>query len=201
MFVRSLHGNREISRLTVGGSTSQRPAPAGLHRRNVARSRAFGFEAQLHKVLPIIELKQPERIAMLMARPMEILSEISHPLVTLFSLASSGLLFLLGAKRSDGPQVTEEEIKVMLQQGVESGDFKASEQTMVANIFRLDSLKIGVIMTRRSGIVYLDVEDSDEENLAILAQGRFQTLPVCRGGLDEIVKIIWEKPSMARAQR
>lgn len=148
-----------------------------------------------------LALLNPERVASLIARPMDLLSRIAHPLVALFSLASSGLLHLLGAKRADGPPVTEEEIKVMLQQGADAGVFKQSEQTMVGNVFRLDDLKVKAIMTPRLDITYLDVEDSDEENLATLAQGKFQTLPVGRGGLDQIVGLLDAKDFLGRTLR
>lgn len=160
------------------------------------------FSVVLGELVPKrLALLNPERIAALIARPMDLLSRLTHPLVALFSVTSSALLHLMGAKRADGPPVTEEEIKVMLQQGADAGVFKHSEQTMVDNVFRLDDLKVKAIMTPRLEITFLDVDDSDEENLSTLAQGKFQTLPVCQGGLDQIIGMLDAKDFLGRTLR
>jgi putative hemolysin len=157
------------------------------------------FSVVLGELVPKrLALLNPESIATLIARPMDLLSRLAHPLVALFSLASTGLLRLLGAKAPDGPPVTEEEIKVMLQQGADAGVFEASEQTMVGNVFRLDDLRVTAIMTPRLDITYLDLDDTEEENLATLALGRFQTLPVCRGGMDHLLGLLDAKDYLGR---
>lgn len=157
------------------------------------------FSVVLGELVPKrLALLNPESVATMIARPMDLLSRIAHPLVALFSTASTALLHLLGARRPEEPPVTEEEIKVMLQQGADAGVFEHSEQAMVGNVFRLDDLRVTAIMTRRRDITYLDLDDSDEENLATLSEGRYQTLPVCRGGLDELVGLLDAKDFLGR---
>ncbi len=145
-----------------------------------------------------LALLAPERFASFVAPPMTVLAKISHPLVSLFSLSSNLLLRLLGANRSDEPSVSEEEIRTMIAQGAASGVFKPLEQTMVGNVFRLDDIEVRAIMTPRVDIRWLDVEDPHEVNHAVLREGRYQTLPVARGSLDEVLGLLDAKDYLAR---
>lgn len=140
-----------------------------------------------------IALQNPERIAMLVAKPMRRLSVLAGPLVTLLSHSTKLLLRLLGAQTTIEPAVTEEEIKVMIEQGAESGVFAEAEQDMVERIFRFGDRTVGSLMTRRPDIVWLDLEDPLEKNLAILASRVYSRLPVCQGSLDEVVGVLRAK--------
>lgn len=148
-----------------------------------------------------LALRNPERMASFLAPPMNLLAGLAYPLVALFSLSSNALLRLLGNKSDHAPPVTEEEIRVMLQQGAAAGVFKKSEETMVGNVFRLDDLRVAAIMTPRLDIRYLDVEYGDDANQQILIEGRFQKLPVCRGGLDHILGLLDAKDYLSRVLR
>ena len=85
-----------------------------------------------------LALLAPEGIASLMARPMMILARVTHPLVVVLSGSCSMILRLLGARRKDEPPVTDDEIKVLMEQGAEAGVFHESEQEIVSNVLRLD---------------------------------------------------------------
>jgi len=140
-----------------------------------------------------IALQNPERIAMLVAKPMRRLSILTGPIVSLLGWSTDLLLRLLGIQASTEPAVTEEEIKVMIGQGAESGLFAAAEQDMVERIFRFGDRMVSSLMTRRPDIVWLDLEDPLEKNLAILASRVYSRLPVCRGSLDEVVGVVRAK--------
>ena len=140
-----------------------------------------------------LALHNPERIASALARPMRWLAIATSPLVKLFSLSSKGLLRLLGARASAEPPVTEEEIKVLIQQGTEAGVFEEFERKGVANIFRLDNLRTGAIMTPRLEIDYLDMQDDFETNRQKIIASAHSTLPVSEGGLDHIIGVIRSK--------
>jgi putative hemolysin len=146
-----------------------------------------------------LALLAPERFASLMAPPMIVLAKIAHPLVSLFSLSSNLLLRLLGANQRDEPEVSEEEIRTMIAQGAASGVFKPAEQTLVGNVFRLDDIQVRAIMTPRRDIRWLDVEDAPSVNQAVLREGRYQTLPVGRGSLDEVLGLLEAKDYLARS--
>jgi putative hemolysin len=135
----------------------------------------------------------PEGIARLVARPMNMLATISRPFVRLLSGSTALLLRLLGQGEIQGPSVTEEEIHAILDEGSEAGVIEKSEHEMVRNVFRLDERQIGSLMVPRSEIVWLDVLRPLEENLALVAQSDHSRFPVCRGGEDDILGVIGAK--------
>ncbi len=135
-------------------------------------------------------LLAPERIAAVIARPMNLLSRLAHPLVWLLSSSSNLLLRLLGARRTQESSVTDDEIKELMGQGAEAGIFHASEQAIVANVLRLDEQRIGAIMTHRKDIYLLDLSESEAEVRKRLAESPYKRIVVCRDGLENIVGVL-----------
>lgn len=148
-----------------------------------------------------LALINPEGIASLVARPMLLLSRLAHPLVVLLDQSSNLLLRLLGARPTQQAPVSEEEIRILLQQGTTAGVFRPSEQAMVDNVFRLDALRVTDIMTQRRDVLVLDLADAAEANRGKLLDGRFETMPLCRGGLEEVVGMIDAKHLLALTVR
>jgi magnesium and cobalt exporter, CNNM family len=145
-----------------------------------------------------LALLNPEGIATAVARPMHLLSRIAAPLVGVLNWSSEAILELLGAKPSGEPPVTEEEIKVLMDQGTKAGVFEASEKTLVANILRLDEQRLTDIMTPRMDILFLDLEQSSDENRERIVASPYSRLPVCRGGLDNVLGVVSAKHLLAR---
>lgn len=135
-------------------------------------------------------LLAPEKTASLIAPPMNMLARLAGPLVWLLSASSSSLLRLMGAARKEEPPVTDEEIKVLMEQGSEAGIFHESEQAIVSNVLRLDDQRIGAIMTHRTDIYLLDLAEPEEEIRNRIAESPYTRLVVCRDGLDHIVGIL-----------
>ena len=137
-----------------------------------------------------IAMQRPEIIAMLVAKPMQSLSTLAAPLVMLLSWSTNTVLRLLGAKNSTEPSVTEEEIKVMIEQGTEEGVFGRAEQVLVSNVLRLDDRTVGAVMTPRKDIVHLDIQQSFEENRDSLCHSPHTVIPLCDGGLEHVIGLI-----------
>ena len=135
----------------------------------------------------------PEGIARLVARPMNMLSVASRPFVHLLAGSTTLLLRLMGQREIAGPSVTEEEIHAMLEEGSEAGVIEKNEHEMVRNVFRLDDRQIGSLMVPRSDIVWLDVTRPLDENLTLMAESFHSRFPVCRGGPDDILGVISSK--------
>jgi putative hemolysin len=148
-----------------------------------------------------LALINPETIASVIALPMQWLSRVTSPLVRFFNLSSEGVLRLVGAREGDEPPVTEEEIKVLMEQGTEAGVFEESEQTLVSNILRLDEQPVGAIMTPRVDIFYLDLEEPYEHNRQRLLDCPYSRMPVCKGGLDNVLGILESKTLMRQCLR
>jgi putative hemolysin len=97
---------------------------------------------------------------------------------------------VLGAKRKDEPPVTDDEINVLMEQGAEAGVFHESEQEIVSNVLRLDEQRIAAIMTHRSDIYLIDLDEPEEEIRRRLAESPFERIVVCRDGLDHIAGVL-----------
>lgn len=105
---------------------------------------------------------------------------------------------MLGVKPSTEPAVTEEEIKLMIDQGTQAGTFHASEQDMIERVFRLADRKVAVLMTPQTDVVWLDLGDSEEEMKAKIAQHAYSFFPVGQGTLDNIVGVVRGKDLLSR---
>ena len=141
----------------------------------------------------------PEKIARLVARPIRGLATIAHPFVRLLSASTEVLLRLLGARTTADTAVTEEEIHAMIEEGSESGVIDEQERAMVRNVFRLDDRQIASLMTPRSDIVYLDLDDGIDENLKKVVDSDHARFPVCRSGLREVVGVVSARQLLKQA--
>jgi putative hemolysin len=137
-----------------------------------------------------IALSNPEAIAISVATPMAALSRITGPAVGLLSASSSLVLKLLNIVPSSDPEVTEEEIRVLIQQGTEAGTFEEAEQEIVERVFELGDRRVNAIMTPRPDIIWLDLDDSFDANKLKLVDSSYTRLPVCSEGLDNVLGIL-----------
>ena len=145
-----------------------------------------------------LALLAPEGIASLMSRPMMILARITHPLVVVLSGSCSLILRLLGARRREEPPVTDDEIKVLMEQGAEAGVFHESEQEIVSNVLRLDEQRISAIMTPRRDMVVVDLEEDEGTCWQTIVETPFSRLVVCRDGLEHVVGVL-QKSDLLKA--
>jgi putative hemolysin len=137
-----------------------------------------------------IALSNPEAIACQVAGPMRFLSRVTAPLVHILSGSTDGMLRLLGVKASEEPEITEEEIKALIRQGTESGMFEEAEHEMVQRVFRLGDRPIRSMMTPRTEIAWLDLEEPLEASLKEVLESTHSRFPVARGNLDNCVGTI-----------
>lgn len=135
-------------------------------------------------------LLAPEKIASMIALPMRYLARVAQPLVWLLSISSTLLLRLFNNKPSQDPPVTNSEIRLLMAQGTEAGVFHENEQSLVANVLRLDEQNLRAIMTPRSEIYTLDLNKSDSELRNSLADCTYSRIVVCRGGLENILGLL-----------
>src|SRR5215204_1190430 len=142
-------------------------------------------------------LNHPEQIARLVARPMKLLSRIMSPIVSLLSVSTSAVLMLLRMKQPTEPPVTEDEIRILIEQGTQAGVFEEAEQDMVQQVFKLADRRVVSLMTPRLDIVWLDVRASREELRKTIAESHFSRFPVCRDSLDEILGVVKAKDMLA----
>ncbi|WP_310599700.1 hemolysin family protein [Desulfobulbus sp.] len=135
-------------------------------------------------------LLRPEQTAAAVAPLMRMLSRVGKPLVYFFSRSADLLLRLLGAGKREEVSVTDEEIKILMEQGAQAGVFHESERLLVANVLHLDEQPVTTIMTHRQDIQPLDLTKPEPEIRQFLADTPFSLVVVCRGGLDEVAGLL-----------
>src|SRR5256714_2359376 len=140
-----------------------------------------------------IALNNPERIAMLMVTPMRVLSAIASPFIYLLSISTEGILRLIGLRPSSEPPITEEEINVLIEEGIQIGTFAAAEHDMIERIFRLADRRVSTLMTHRPGIVSLDADDPPQAISQRIRESTYSRFPVCRGSLDNVLGMVHVK--------
>lgn len=133
-----------------------------------------------------IALLNPEAFACLLAAPMHGLSRLFAPLVWCLSGMTEASLRLFGVKATSEPTVTQEEIRVLMEQGAEAGVLESAEHDIVNRVFNLDDQRVRAIMTPRSDIVYVDVQHPKSQLIEVLRTHRFARFPVCEGNIDNI---------------
>ncbi|MEC5206652.1 putative hemolysin [Vogesella perlucida] len=145
-----------------------------------------------------IGMQNPELLASILARPMLLLARVTSPMVRMLSLSTEAVLRVLGVRKNNDPSITEEEIKVLMEQGADEGIFDRAEQELVENIFSLDEKKVVSIMTPRKDIIALDVDDPLEDNLKIVRGSVFTRYPVVKGGFENVLGIVQAKDLLHR---
>lgn len=140
-----------------------------------------------------LALNNPEKVAAAMAKPMRTLSRITAPIGSLLSVSTDFGLRLLGITPPAEPPVTEDEIKVLIEQGTQVGVFEAAEQDMVEGVFRLNDRYIDALMTPRTEIEWLDLDESRDQILADLLASKHSRFPVGHENLDNVQGILRAK--------
>ncbi|MHB1296009.1 MAG: hemolysin family protein [Anaerolineae bacterium] len=146
-----------------------------------------------------LALNDPERIAGAIARPMNALSWLATPFVRLLSYSTELVIRMLGVKVSDTPPVTEEEIRILLEQGTEAGVFAEAESDMVESVFSLGDRRASSLMTPRNYVVWLDVEDPVEEIQRKIVESGHSRFPVAQDSLDNVLGEVQARDLLTRA--
>jgi Hemolysins and related proteins containing CBS domains len=145
-----------------------------------------------------IALNSAERISTMVASPMRLISIIAMPLVRLLSISTEAVLWVLRVKPSTEPTVTEEEIKIMVDQGAKAGVIEEAESDMVESVFRLGERRISAMMVPRTEVTALFLDDSFEEMRTKITDSGHSTFPVCDGSLDDVKGVIYAKDLLNR---
>jgi putative hemolysin len=135
-------------------------------------------------------INSPERIAIIMAGPVLFISKVFSPFIKLMSNATNFVLRLIGVNPSNEPPITEEELQMLIMQGTQAGVFEEAEQDMVEGIFSLGDQRVYSLMTPRTEIVWLDVNDTTEEILEKIANSPYSRFPVRQDSLETILGIV-----------
>jgi putative hemolysin len=147
-----------------------------------------------------IGLHWPERIAMTLAGPIRSLARLVAPLVSLLTWVTDAVLrpFGLAGQPKDVP-VSDEEVNIMIEQGLQAGVFNQAETEMVAGVLELDKLAVTALMTPRPKIVFLNSDDAEETNWRKIVTSGHSYFPVFQGSRDQIVGVVSVKAIWANS--
>jgi putative hemolysin len=144
-----------------------------------------------------LALRHPETIATWVARPLSLFARLSAPMVHLLSASTEIICRLFGKAQSDEPPVTEEEITTLVQQGTKAGVFEEKAEHMVEAVLRLGDTSARSLMTPRTQIAWLDLENSMEQIRAKISASGRSRFPVAAGSLDKVTGIVQAKDLLA----
>lgn len=131
----------------------------------------------------------PEKYASFIAIPMSAISKAVKPFVWILSISTSFIVRLLGIKEGKNT-VTEEEIKAMVDEGVDSGVIEGFEHDLVDRLLEVGDKRAINLMVHRSDIFYLDLQDSIDDIKETIIKNNHNEYPVCDGNFDNIKGII-----------
>lgn len=152
------------------------------------------FSLVLGELLPKrIGLNYPETIAKAVAVPMKLISIVTAPFIWLLTTSTDFILNVLNIKPTADGKVTEEEIKAIIKEGTEVGEVQEIEQDIVERVFHIGDRKVNSLMTHRSSMVYLSLDDSIDEIKAKVLHELHSVYPVCNENLDEVVGVVFLK--------
>jgi putative hemolysin len=141
-----------------------------------------------------LALQKAESIAMFAATPLTVLMKISSPFVKLLTMSMNVILRLFGVDpNAEDENVTEEEIRMMVDVGREKGTIQDSEKQMINNIFEFDNKTVSDIMTHRTNLIAIPVDSSLSETVQIVNVEKYTRIPVYEENLDNIIGLLHVK--------
>lgn len=141
-----------------------------------------------------LALKKPEAIALSAAGPLKFLSILMRPFIALLALSTNAIVALFGIDPNDNiEKVTEEEIRMLVDEGEEEGAIEKSERHMINNIFEFDDREVSEVMTHRTELTAVEKNDSIDELISMAIQDGHSRIPVYDEVLDNIIGIIYVK--------
>lgn len=136
----------------------------------------------------------PEPVAFCCSRMLKAIYHIARPFVALLNTGAGGILRLIRINPNEEPErVTEEEIRMMVDVGNEKGVIEQSEKDMIDNIFEFDERTAGDVMTHRTELLAVDVEDKLSDIIPKAVEYGFSRLPVYEESIDNVVGILYVK--------
>jgi putative hemolysin len=133
-----------------------------------------------------IGLLKAERIALIVARPMTMFSRVGYPIVASLNWLSNIFILLFSIKSSPEGNVTEDEIKAIINEGTEQGTIEEAEQEIIERVFHLGDRNITSLMTHRSDIIWFDINETEEMIKEKIVSEPHSVYPVCDGEIDNI---------------
>lgn len=149
-----------------------------------------------------IALQKAEQVSMFAAKPIVIIGTIASPIIRFLSFSTRLVLRIFGMNNENiEEQVSEEEIRSLLESGQEKGVFNETEREMIDSIFDFDDILAQEIMTPRTDVYGIDIQDDVHEYLDELMEMRYSRIPVYEEDMDHIIGILNVKDFVREARK
>ena len=149
-----------------------------------------------------LALKKSEAIAMISVRPIMFLSKIAAPFVKILSLSTSLLVKITGLDKENlEERITKEEIKTIVETGEEHGAINENEKEMIEGIFEFDDKRAEKVMTPRTEVYCIDIDEPLENYLDELLSVRYARVPVYEDNIDNIIGVLYMKDFIIEARK
>jgi magnesium and cobalt exporter, CNNM family len=144
-----------------------------------------------------IALLHPERIGAGLARLMRAIARAGAPIEWFLSASTDFVLRLVPVRSQGAALVTDEEISFMLREGTAAGHIPEAETAIVEMALRLGDRRASAVMTPRTRIEWLDLDDPEEENRRKIRESAYSRFPVVQGGSQQVIGIAQAKDLLA----
>ncbi|MGH7767330.1 MAG: hemolysin family protein [Candidatus Binatia bacterium] len=161
------------------------------------------FSLILGELVPkSLALRHPERIAFLVARPIDFFSRMSSFFVRILTASSNAVLRLFGGSEAGGTTfISEEEVKSLIREGAAKGIFDETEKQLIHSVFEFVDTPVKAVMIPRTEIHAIEVNATPEEVLKSFVESGFSRIPVYEGELDRVVGILYYKDVLRALQQ
>lgn len=141
-----------------------------------------------------IAMKKAEAISMFAIKPLNFLSTVTAPFVKLLTLSTNFFVRLFGMNpNEEDEEITEEEIRMMVDVGEEKGTIHETEKFMINNIFEFNNKTVSDIMTHRTNIIALPIDADLDKVLKLVNEERYSRIPIYQDNIDNIVGVLHAK--------
>lgn len=140
-----------------------------------------------------IGLGNPEGVARVLAGPMHLLSRLGSPLVSLLGSSTDALLAFFRIKPEPEVKVTEDDVRLLVREGMRVGVFHAQEPAMIESVMAFDRLPVHDLMTPRAKIIWINVHDTHETIWHRIVVSAHTTFPVYEGRRDNVIGTVTVK--------
>jgi len=158
------------------------------------------FSLILGELVPkMLALKNPERLALFMARPLEWFSRVAAWGIQPLALSSRSILRLLGRAAPDQKVfITEEEINLLMKEGQETGVFNKTEQELIRSVFEFTDTSVKEVMVPRPKMCAIEIDQPTPELLRYIDENKFSRYPVYRKELNDLLGILYQKDLLSQ---
>src|SRR3989337_637727 len=141
-----------------------------------------------------LALRFSDRIALLVARPIDFFSRLTSPLGKILTASSNAVLWFFGAKDTGGASfISEEEVKVLIREGAAKGIFDETEKELIHSVFEFVDTPVKADMVPRTEIHAVDINMPPQEILKSFVDSGFSRIPVYEGEMDKVIGVLYNK--------